>query len=52
MTVQEGDIIVFPNDKGIKVATMNGLNHIVFLNESRVFGVCESQTEEPKKKKK
>lgn len=43
-TVQEGDIVVFPNDKGIKVASMNGLNHIVFLNESRIFGVCEEDT--------
>ena len=40
-TVKEGDIIVFPNDKGIKVSNLNDLRHIVFLNESRIFGVCE-----------
>jgi len=42
-TVKEGDIVVFPNDKGIQVANMNNLKHIVFLNESRIFGVCESE---------
>lgn len=40
-TVKEGDTIVFPNDKGIQVANMNNLKHVVFLNESRIFGVCE-----------
>lgn len=42
-TVKEGDIVVFPNDKGIQVANMNNLKHVVFLNESRIFGVCESE---------
>ena len=42
-TVKEGDIVVFPNDKGIQVANMNNLKHIVFLNETRIFGVCESE---------
>ena len=40
-TVKEGDIVMFPNDKGIQVANLNGHKHIVFLNESRIFGVCE-----------
>jgi hypothetical protein len=40
-TVKEGDTVVFPNDKGIQVANMNNLKHVVFLNESRIFGVCE-----------
>lgn len=39
-TVKEGDIVMFPNDKGIQVANLNNLKHIVFLNESRIFGVC------------
>lgn len=39
-TVKEGDVVVFPNDKGIQVANMNDMKHIVFLNESRIFGVC------------
>ena len=39
-TVKEGDIVVFPNDKGIQVANMNDMKHIVFLNESRIFGIC------------
>lgn len=42
-TVKEGDIVVFPNDKGIQVANMNNLKHVVFLNETRIFGVCESE---------
>jgi len=42
-TVKEGDIVVFPNDKGIQVSNLNGLKNIVFLNESRIFGVCESE---------
>jgi co-chaperonin GroES (HSP10) len=40
-TVKEGDTIIFPNDKGIQVSSLNNLKHIVFLNESRIFGVCE-----------
>lgn len=40
-SVKEGDVVVFPNDKGIQVANLNGLKHIVFLNEGRIFGVCE-----------
>ena len=39
-TVKEEDYIVFPNDKGIQVSNLNGLKNIVFLNESRIFGVC------------
>lgn len=42
-TVQEGDYIVFPNDKGIQAANINDLNNIVFLSESRIFGVCETK---------
>jgi co-chaperonin GroES (HSP10) len=44
-TVKEGDVIVFPNDKGIQVANMNDMKHIVFLNEARIFGVCELKEE-------
>jgi hypothetical protein len=51
-TVKEGDIVVFPNDKGITVNNLNGLKHVVFLNESRIFGVCESEISTPTKKKK
>jgi len=41
-TVKEGDTIIFPNDKGIQVANLNGYKNVVFLNESRIFGVCEA----------
>jgi hypothetical protein len=53
-TVKEGDIVVFPNDKGIQVANLNGLKHVVFLNESRIFGIAEPEgsKEETKKRKK
>jgi hypothetical protein len=40
-TVKEGDVIMFPNDKGLQVANLNGMKNIVFLNENRIFGVCE-----------
>lgn len=49
-TVKEGDNVVFPNDKGIQVSSLNDLKHIVFLNESRIFGVCEPKTVNKKKK--
>lgn len=42
-TVKEGDFIIFPNDKGIQVANLNGLRHIVFLNEARIFGIAEPE---------
>ena len=40
-TVKVGDTVMFPNDKGLQVAVLNGLKNIVFLNENRIFGVCE-----------
>ena len=45
-TVKTNDVIVFPNDKGIQVANMNGLKHVVFLNESRIFGICQQEADE------
>jgi co-chaperonin GroES (HSP10) len=40
-TVKAGDHIVFPNDKGIQAANINDIKNIVFLSESRIFGICE-----------
>lgn len=40
-SVKQNDHIIFPNDKGIQVSNLNGLKHIVFLNEARIFGICE-----------
>ena len=51
-TVKQGDHVVFPNDKGIQVANLNNLKNIVFLNEARVFGVCELDTTSLDKKEK
>lgn len=45
-TVKEGDHIVFPNDKGIQAANINDYKNIVFLSESRIFGVCEVKFKE------
>jgi hypothetical protein len=42
--VKEGDIVMFPNDKGMQVANLNGMKNIVFLNEARIFGICEPKT--------
>ena len=39
-TVKQGDFVVFPNDKGLQVAEINGIKNVVFLNESRIFGVA------------
>jgi hypothetical protein len=43
-TVKTGDVVMFPNDKGLQVANLNGMKNIVFLNENRIFGVCEPKT--------
>jgi hypothetical protein len=40
-SVKQNDYVIFPNDKGIQVSNLNGLKHIVFLNEARIFGICE-----------
>lgn len=34
------DYVVFPNDKGIRASSINGIKNAVFLNEPRIFGVC------------
>ena len=44
--VKKGDIVVFPNNLGVTVANMEITDHGkisngIFLNESRVFGICE-----------
>ena len=36
----EGDYVVFPNDKGIRASSINGIKNVVFLNEARIFGKC------------
>ena len=41
-----GDIVVFPNNLGVTVSNMNISNYGkvkggVFLNESRIFGICK-----------
>lgn len=44
---QPGDIVCFPDDKGIKVDNISikgiegSARDCVFLNEQRIFGVCE-----------
>ncbi len=43
-----GDIVVFPNSLGITVSNLDVTGHGringgVFLNESRVFGICKSK---------
>ena len=46
---QVGDIVCFPDDKGIKVDNIsikgieNSVRDCVFLNEERIFGVCEPE---------
>jgi hypothetical protein len=40
-TVKKSDCVIFPNDKGIKVASLNNISNLVFLNEARIFGVAK-----------
>ncbi len=50
--LQPGDFICFPNDKGIPVSNLDVkcdhytgvLKNAIFLDEKRIFGICE-QTE-------
>lgn len=49
--VKVGDIVVFPNDKGIPVSNIevSGYGKVkngIFLNEQRIFGICEPLTNE------
>ena len=46
-----GDVICFPNDKGIPVSNLNVddigvVKHGMFLNEDRIFGVCTPDTDD------
>lgn len=46
-----GDVVVFPNDKGIPVSNIavHGYGKVkngIFLNEQRIFGICEPLTNE------
>lgn len=46
-----GDIVMFPNDKGVTVSGMDIKDHGkikngMFLNEQRLFGKCEPKVEE------
>jgi len=48
--VNTGDHIIFPHDKGIPISgiTIEGhgkLEHGIFLNEERLFGVCKPKNE-------
>ena len=38
-----GQYVIFPSTFGLKASNINNLKHIVFLNEDRIFGVCEPE---------
>jgi hypothetical protein len=38
-----GQYVIFPSTFGLKANNINNLKHIVFLNEDRIFGVCEPE---------
>ena len=38
-----GQYVIFPSTFGLKANNINNLMHIVFLNEDRIFGVCEPE---------
>ena len=41
--VKPGQHIIFPSTFGLKASNINGLRHIVFLNEDRLFGIAEPE---------
>jgi hypothetical protein len=48
--VKPGDIVMFPNDKGVSIANLEienygFLNKGMFLNEQRLFGICKPVTD-------
>jgi len=43
--VEEGNYVVFPNDRGLQVANLNGLKNVAFVNEDRIFGICSPKPE-------
>ena len=38
--VKVGDVVIFPGDRGLQGLQRNG-KMIIFLNEQRIFGICE-----------
>jgi len=50
---KEGDVVVFPNNMGVTISGVNvtGKGKIkkgIFLNEERMFGICEKRDENSK----
>jgi cellobiose-specific phosphotransferase system component IIB len=50
---KKGDIVVFPNNLGVTVSNMDIEGHGkikkgIFLNESRIFGICKEKNESTK----
>lgn len=46
-----GDVVCFPNDKGLPVSNINVtdvgiIKHGMFLNEQRLFGICAPENNE------
>lgn len=49
--VKVGDVVCFPNDKGIQVGNLEvegqgKIKNSCFLNEERIFGICKPKTDE------
>lgn len=48
-----GDLIMFPNDKGLKAACIpdkkGKKKFVVFINEERIFGKCKAVKQDAKK---
>lgn len=44
--VKVGQHVIFPSTFGLKASNINNIRHIVFLNEDRIFGVCEPEKTE------
>ena len=49
--VKVGDVVCFPNDKGIQVGNLEvegqgKIKNSCFLNEERIFGICKPKADE------
>jgi hypothetical protein len=46
--IKKGVHILFPNDRGLQVPRVGGFSNVAFLNEDRIFGICEPNNIEVK----
>lgn len=40
--IKPGVCVMFPNDKGIQIPKVGSIQNVAFINEERIFGICEA----------